>query len=222
MKKIFLMTALLLTFFTATSFAAEPQADQPAPTENQQESDNLTEYTSKVFGFKMVCPPNPVVIVNPFEKPEEHGECLVYQNDGMKILRGIQVKLDAFNTKDVPDFNKASEKTIREYLDKLKKANSYEVAELVNISKDNKGVFILTAKEIDVLDDKGEVEGTLVADSQIASTFFRTKSGRCIEIQLLSDDFGDDVMKVYRHAVATYRDATDLSGTKTGKDKKKK
>lgn len=218
MKKLFLMTALLLTFFTATSFAAEPQADQPAPTENQQTPDTLTEYTSKAFGFKMVCPPNPAVVVNPVEKLEE----LVYQNEGMKVTRGIQVKLDAFNTNEVPDFNKASKKTIQEYLDKLKKANSYEVAELVNISKDNKGVFVLTAKEIDVLDDKGEVEGTLVADSQIASTFFRTKSGRCIEIQLLSDDFGDDVMKVYRHAVATYKDATDLSGTKNGKDKKKK
>ncbi len=216
MKKLFLMTAMLLTLFTATVFAAEPQAEQPAPTATQPEQNTLTEYTSKVFGFKMVCPPNPVVVVNP---TDEKGETLVYQSEGIKILRGIQVKLDAFKNDDVPDFNKASKKVIDEYLDKLKKANSYEVAELVNISKDIKGVFVLTAKEIDVLDDNGEVEGTLVADSQIAATFFRTKSGRCIEIQLLSDDFGEDVMKVYRHAVATYQDATDLSGTK-GKKKK--
>lgn len=200
MKKIFLSLTLLLTFLTATAFAAE---------------ENLTEqgfeYTSQTYGFKILCPAEPKVVVNPFENPKERGELLVFANDGIKVLYGYQIKLDAFDNKSVPDFNKANKKTLDAYLEKLRINEAYEYAEIGNISADNKAVFAVTAKEIEVKGDDGEVEGVLTAETQNAIAFFRTKSGRCISIQFITDKIDDEAVENFRKSVMSYQDATDLA-----------
>ena len=215
MRKIFLALTLMFTLMTATAFAAE---------------NDYYEYTSQVFGFKMICPAKPTVVVNPFEDPKQKGELLVFANDGMKIIYGFQIMIDAFDTKKVPDFNKDKNKVIDSYIEKLKADNAYEFVGVETVSRssagvENKGVVLITAKEIEVRDDNGEVIDTLVADEQTAYTFFRTRSGRCISIQLITSDFNEDNLKDYRNSVATYRDATDLSmppeDDKKSKKKKK-
>ena len=215
MRKIFLALTLMFTLMTATAFAAE---------------NDYYEYTSQVFGFKMICPAKPTVVVNPFEDPKQKGELLVFANDGMKIIYGFQIMIDAFDTKKVPDFNKDKKKVIDSYIEKLKADNAYEFVGVETVSRssagvENKGVVLITAKEIEVRDDNGEVIDTLVADEQTAYTFFRTRSGRCISIQLITSDFNEDNLKDYRNSVATYMDATDLSmppeDDKKSKKKKK-
>lgn len=216
MRKIFLLATLIFTLFTATAFAAENES-------------SFYEYTSEVYGFKIICPVKPVVVVNPFENPKQRGELLVFANDGMKIIYGFQILLDAFDTNKVPNFNKDKKKIIDDYIEQLKKDNAYEFIGLETVSRnskgvENKGIVLITAKEIEVKGDDGEVEGTLTADSQTAFTYFRTRSGRCISIQLITSDFNEDNLKDYRNSVATYRDATDLSmpPEDDGKKSKKK
>ena len=194
MRKIFLIATFLLAMLTATAFAAENE---------------IYEYTSETYGFKITCPAKPIVVVNPFEDPNQKGELLVFANDGMKIIYGFQILLDAFDTKAVPDFNKDSKKTIEAYLEEMRQDDAYEYVELLNVSKNNRGVIALTAKEISIIGEDGEVEGTLTADRQSAFTFFRTSSGRCISIQLLAEDFGEDNINDYRKSVSTFRDAND-------------
>ena len=189
MRKIFLMVTILMLALTATAFAADAY-----------------EYTSETYGFKITCPAKPIVVVNPFEDPYQKGELLVFANDGMKIIYGYQILLDAFRENAVPDFNSSNKKIVDAYLEKMREDDAYEYVELVNISKGNKGVMALTAKEITVLNDKGEVEGTLVADRQSAFTFFRASNGRCISIQLLAEDFGKDNIEDYLKSVGTFRD----------------
>ena len=189
MRKIFLMVTILMLALTATAFAADAY-----------------EYTSETYGFKIPCPAKPIVVVNPFEDPYQKGELLVFANDGMKIIYGYQILLDAFRENAVPDFNSSNKKIVDAYLEKMREDDAYEYVELVNISKGNKGVMALTAKEITVLNDKGEVEGTLVADRQSAFTFFRASNGRCISIQLLAEDFGKDNIEDYLKSVGTFRD----------------
>ena len=216
MRKIFLLATFIFTLFTATAFAAENEK-------------SFYEYTSEVYGFKIICPTKPAVVVNPFEDPKQKGELLVFANDGMKIIYGFQILLDAFDTKKVPNFNKDKKKIIDAYIENLKKDNAYEFVGVETVSRnskgvENKGVVLITAKEIEVRDDNGEVTDTLVADEQTAFTFFRTRSGRCISIQQIASDFNEDNLKDYRNSVATYRDATDLSmpPEDDGKKSKKK
>ena len=204
MKKIILTALMILSVLTATVFAAE-------------ETSQGYEYTSQTYGFKIACPAVPKVVVNPFEDPNKKGELLVFANDGMKILYGYQILLDAFDTKEVPDFNKAKQKVLDEYLEKLRINEAYEYAEIGNIAKDNKAVFAVTAKEIEVKDDNGEVEGVLEAETQNAIAFFRTKSGRCISIQFITDKIDDEAVENFRKSVISYRDATDLAMPKKSK-----
>ena len=224
MRKIFLLMTLIFTFMTATAFAAENEKQAP---ENQSAANSFYEYTSEVYGFKIICPVKPAVVVNPFEDPKQKGELLVFANDGMKIIYGYQIMIDAFDTKTVPDFNKDKKKVIDAYIEKLKADNAYEFIGLETVArysngKENKGIVLFTAKEIEVKGDDGEVEGTLTADEQTAFTFFRSRSGRCISIQLITSDFNEDNIIDYRKSVATYRDATDLAMPPEDNDKKSK
>jgi len=224
MRKIFLMTMLVVTFLCATAFAAEENSAETATTtENQtaktaEESSAGFEYTSQTFGYKIMCPAEPKVVVNPFPDPKKRGELLIFKNEGAEILYGYQIMFDAFDTKATPDFNKAKKKTLEKYLEKLKFNNAFEDAIVDEVSKGNKGVFAVTAKEIEIKNDAGEVEDVAVATTQNEIAFFRTKSGRCISIQLITVELTDEVVMNFRKSVATYQDATDLSMS----DKKKK
>lgn len=210
MKKIFMTLATLMIFLTATAFAAE---------ENSTEQG--FEYTSQTYGFKILCPAEPKVVVNPFENPQERGELLVFANDGMKILYGYQIKLDAFDNKTIPDLNKANKKTLDEYLEKLRQQNVYEYVEVKNISPDNKAIFAVTAKEMEVELEDGEV-GVMTAETQNALAFFRTKSGRCISIQFITDTIDDEAVKNFSNSVMSYQDATDLAMADKKNKKSKK
>ena len=195
MRKIFLMATFILTLLTATAFAAE---------------NTPYEYTSETYGFKIMCPAQPIVIVNPFEDPKQRGELLVFANDGMKILFGYQILLDAFDTHKIPNFNKDKKKLIDAYLEKKREEKIYNFVELRNISKDNKGVVMVTSKELTVVDENGE-EITATADQQTAYALFRSKSGRCISIQLLSANLDSSDYSDFLKSVSTYQDATDLA-----------
>ena len=209
MKKIFMTLATLMIFLTATAFAEENQTEQGF------------EYTSQTYGFKILCPAEPKVVVNPFENPQERGELLVFANDGMKILYGYQIKLDAFDNKTIPDLNKANKKTLDEYLEKLRQQNVYEYVEVKNISPDNKAIFAVTAKEMEVELEDGEV-GVMTAETQNALAFFRTKSGRCISIQFITDTIDDEAVKNFSNSVMSYQDATDLAMADKKNKKSKK
>ena len=219
MRKIFLMTLLVATFLCATTFAAEENSAETTVTATTAaESSAGFEYTSQTFGYKIVCPAEPKVVVNPFPDPKKRGELLIFKNEGAEILYGYQIMFDAFDTKSTPDFNKAKKKTLENYLEKLKFNNAFEDAIVDEVSKGNKGVFAVTAKEIEIKNDAGEVEDVAVATTQNEIAFFRTKSGRCISIQLITVELTDEVVMNFRKSVATYQDATDLSMS----DKKKK
>lgn len=218
MRKIFLMTLLVTTFFCATTFAAEENSaaeNQTSTTAETaataEENSKGFEYTSQTFGYKILCPAEPKVVVNPFPDPKKRGELLIFKNEGAEILYGYQIMFDAFDTKTTPDFNKAGKRTLEKYLEKLKFNNAFEDAIVDNITKDNKGVFAVTAKEIEIKNDAGEVEDVAVATTQNELVFFRTKSGRCISIQLITIELTDEVVMNFRKSVATYQDATDLS-----------
>ena len=233
MRKIFWMTFFLVTFLCATTFAAEENsAAEPATTaESASTAETLAtaetstkgfDYTSKTFGFKIMCPVEPKVVVNPFPDPAKRGELLVFANDGAEILYGYQIQFDAFDTNSTPDFNKAKKKTLENYLEKLKVNNAYEDAIVDNVNPENKGVFAVTAREIEIKDDNGEVEGVAVASTQNEIVFFRTKSGRCISIQLITTNLTDEVVMNFRKSVSTYKDATELLMDDGKKSKSKK
>ena len=195
MKKIFLLTALILTLFTAETFAAE--------------TDNVTiavkdfvEYTGKNYAYKIKCPFNPVAVTNlAFDQPAHKGELLVFLNEGSEVVLGYRIILDAFPDNAAPDFNKDDEKTLNSYLNYLKTVNALDTAMITKLGNDNKGAFIVTAKEIET--DKGE---KITADSQTAMVIFRTKNGGRISIQLLAKEFSQELINAFIYSCSTFDD----------------
>lgn len=227
MRKIFLTLTLILTMLTATAFAAESEPATENQTETESRAHNVDlngtyEYTSETYGFKITCPAKPVVVVKPFEDPNKEGELLVFANEGIDVLLGYIIELDAFDNAEVPDFNKGKKKVLEEYLKKMREDGFYNSVEIRDVATKNKGVVMVTAKELEVLDDKGEVQDTITAEEQRVITYFRTKSGRCIAIQLIDSQLDNDDYLVYRKSVATYQDSTDLAKSDKKSDKKSK
>lgn len=207
MKKIFLMTFLVFTMMMSVAFADEVK------TETTEETSAGYEYTSQLYGFKIVCPAEPKVVVNPYPDVKQRGELLIFAvtPDGQDVAYGYMIQFDAFDDKAVPDFNKARKKTIEEYIEKLKTMNAYSDASLEQINKENKGVLAVAAKEIEIKNDAGEVEDVAVATNENVMAFFRAKSGRCISIQLIATTVTEEIMRNFRKSLSTYQDATELA-----------
>ena len=225
MRKIFLTVILILSMLTATAFAAEDENKTETTTENQTEAiipNEPYEYTSQTYGFKITCPVKPVVVVKPFEDPNRNGELLVFANDGIKILYGYIIELEAFDDKQVPDFNKDKKKVTDAYLEKLREDFIYNSVEIREVTPNNKGLVLVTADKVEFKDENGEVQETMTAEEQRVISRFRSKSGRCIEIQLIDAKLDQKDYEIYRKSVATYQDATDLSMPDKKKDKKSK
>lgn len=226
MRKIFFLTALLMMLLATTVFAEEaPVEDTPAQDTTAEETPIIEEnsdpyvYTSEDFQFTITCPFKPLAVVqNPWQEPERHGEMLVFAHEGIDVQYGYIIQVDAFDTNQVPDFNKGTVAAIGDYLSALKNNNGFADARLVNITKNNKGVSAITAETIEVLNEEtGEVEGEFVADKQYIYTFFRTPEGRCISIQLLSVSLDKTFVDVYRGSVSSFKD-----NSKDKKDKKRR
>ena len=218
MRKIFFLTALLMMILTATAFAEEAAA----PEQNAEPTDEPYIYTSEDFKYSIACPFKPLAVVqNPWQDPAKRGEMLVFANEGWNVQYAYMIQVNAFDNEKIPDFNKADKKTIDEYLEGLKKSNGFEIAEIVGITKENKGVYAVTAQSIEVLNkETGEVEGEFVADRQDIYTFFRTPEGRCISVQLLTTQMDKTFVDVYRYGVTTFKD--NSAPDKKSKDKKSK
>ncbi len=234
MRKIFFLTALLMMILTATAFAEDANKSEAETPKEPSVSEEATEaeipegpyvHTSEDFKYSITCPFKPLAVVeNPWQETDKHGEMLVFVNEGIDVLYGYIIQVDAFDTNEVPDFNKGSVMAIGEYLEGLKKNNGYADARLVNITKKNKGVAAVTAEKIDVVNpETGEVEGEFVADKQYIYTFFRTPEGRCISIQLISANLDDKMfVDTYRGSVASFKDNIKDKKSKKDKDKKSK
>lgn len=226
MRKIFFLTALLMMILTTTAFAEEEPAVDPTESTPAVE-DGPYVYTSEDFKYTITCPIKPLAVIqNPWQEPERRGEMLVFAYEGFDILYAYKIQVNAFDTNQVPDFNKGSVAAIGDYLTALKNEGGYSTADLVNITKNNKGVTAVTADKIEVVNkETGEVEGEFVADRQFVYTYFRSPEGRCIGIQLISANLSKQYIDTYRYSVASFKDnssAKDLKKDKKSKDKDKK
>ncbi len=223
-KKIFPLMAAIMIFMTATVFAEE-----------EQQNTNY-EYISRDYGYSIICPKRPnVVAANVFFGEENmKGEVLIFENVEYEVVRGWVVLTDAFDSNAVPNFNTDSKDVIDKYLSELQR-QGYEGTALVNITKDNKGVLAITAKEIEIDEDgDGKADGVAITDRQEAITFFRTSDGKCYSVQLIGTaGLNEAAMNNFRKALTTFKengatiqneskDKNDKNDKKDKKDKKSK
>ena len=203
MKKFLAMAALTFTLFSPVTFAADAPTDNAATSASNEKITiavkDFVEYKSGTYGYTIKCPFQPAAVTDlKFDEPAEKGEMLVFLNEGPEIVLGYRINLDAFPEQNAPDFNRDSQKTLDSYIEYLKTVNALDTAMITNIGKDNKGAFIVTAKEI--TNDQGE---TITADNQIAMLIFRTKNGKRVSMQLLTTDFSQELVDAFIYSAST-------------------
>ena len=207
-KKIFSLMTALMMLMTVKVFAAE---------------DDSFNYASQQFNYGIICPKRPnVVPANIFYDDEtKKGEVLIFENEGYNVIRGWVVIVDAFNTNAIPDFNRAPKNILEQYITELKK-QGYDEMNLINITKDNKGIFAISAKEIEIDEDgDGKPDGVAISDHQEAITFFRTVDGRCFSIRLIgSAGLNDESVEEFKQALMTFRPTSAIIPTNEKSDKK--
>lgn len=225
MRKIFLLATLLMMILSTTAFAEEttdPSEIQFDELEVDQ-PDEIYVYTSEDFHYTITCPIKPLAVVqNPWQDPSKRGEMLVFDAEGFNIRYAYYICVNAWDPDDktIPDFNKSGTAAIGSYLSDMKNNGLFSEAKLVSITKNNKGVYAVTAAKIEVTNkETGELEGEFIADRQDLYTFFRSPQGRCISIQLVTPDFSKTFVNTYRGSVMSF---VDNSGKKPKKDKKDK
>lgn len=212
MKKFLVMAALAITFFSPITFAEEaatsdnqttPAETVPVDTRIPQNINQYYDYTSADYGYSLKCAWKPIVVDLKFEDPPLRGEQLFFLNDKNEVVFRYRIVFDAFNDSAVPDFNKASEDELKDYLEKFKKANRFELAEITNISRTNRGAFGITGKEIEVPDENGNPVFT-PAENQAAVTFFR-QNGQRMLLMVITDELTREMLNAYGFSVSTFQ-----------------
>ena len=244
-KKKLLSTCLMAMTMFAASFmpanmasAEEAAAGQEAAAQTGETSEKPEVYlfASTNYGYTMLCPHRPLGVVPASMLYDGHkGDVIVFDNEEYNIKHAWVVLVDGFDDKAVPDLNKISDDDAKTYLEKLMKSSAYEGISLVNISTSNKGIFGISAKEVEVdTDGDGQFDTTATAETQEAVTFFRSESGRCIAIHLIDNPvLRPEAITAYQFGVTSFReidtknakntkDSTDKKDNKDKKDKKDK
>ena len=167
--------------------AAESSTAQPAAAAAEKK---VYTYVSKEYGYGILCPAKPnVVPASMFYGDEtKKGEVLIFDNDGYNVKHAWVVLVDAFDDKGVPDLNKLSEEEAKAQLTKIQQSNGYEGIALLSISENNKAIFAVTAKEVEIdTNGDGQPDTTAVADTQMAVSFFRGPKGGRYSVQLIDN-----------------------------------
>lgn len=208
-KKIWIAGLLGMTIwglpFALPAEAAETAAAQPAA-ENAEKKAAVYPYVSQEYGFSILCPKRPNVIPASALYDGAKGEVLIFENEEYNIKLAWVVLVDAFKDKDVPDFNKLSEKEINAYLEKMRK--NYADVDIVDIGEKNKAFFGVTAKEIEVdTTGDGKPDTVMTADNQEMKAFFRTPKGGCYSVVLIDNPvLSPEAMRDCRRAIMTFHE----------------
>ena len=171
------------------AFAAAEKSPAPAQTVSAEVPALSYLYESSAYNYRVMCPQKPVGVIPAstlFENRE--GEILIFENEEYHIKYAWVVLVHAFPEESLPNLNTINPEEATELLKRIMGSNAYEGIMLVNVTEENKGIFAVTAKEIEI-DENGDgtPDATATANSQMAALFFRGENGACYGFELIDN-----------------------------------
>lgn len=171
------------------AFAAAEKSPAPAQTVSAEVPALSYLYESSAYNYRVMCPQKPVGVIPAsalFENRE--GEILIFENEEYHIKYAWVVLVHAFPEEALPNLNTINPEEATELLKRIMGSNAYEGIMLVNVTEENKGIFAVTAKEIEI-DENGDgtPDATATANSQMAALFFRGENGVCYGFELIDN-----------------------------------
>ena len=171
------------------AFAAAEKSPAPAQTVSAEVPALSYLYESSAYNYRVMCPQKPVGVIPAsalFENRE--GEILIFENEEYHIKYAWVILVHAFPEEALPNLNTINPEEATELLKRIMGSNAYEGIMLVNVTEENKGIFAVTAKEIEI-DENGDgtPDATATANSQMAALFFRGENGACYGFELIDN-----------------------------------
>jgi len=176
-KKI-LLAGLLFPLLTIGGAASAAEETPAAPT-RAMDASNLTAHISPVYGYMLFCPQKPNEIVPAQELYEDkRGDVLIFDSEEHNIKKAWVILKNGWDENALPDLNKITPEETETLLKNMAANSGYEGIALVELTPDNKAVFAVTGREIEIDTTGDGVPDTLAkADTQNALVFFRGNHG---------------------------------------------
>ncbi len=177
-------------------------------------------YTSERYGYCMDCPQKPVgVIPASMLYADKKGDVLIFANDGYQIQKAWLVLVDGFNDKDIPNLNKISDADAKKLAQNLLEHNGYAEVKIVPVNAENKGLYAVTAKQVEVdTNGDGKPDTVATADNQMAVTFFRGNRGGRFSVQLIDNPTLTQAnIDEYRAGMSTFQEIAPVKAEKKHK-----
>lgn len=173
----------------AVEVAQAVEVTQESTVEPSLSSELPYMYESTAYGYWIMCPQRPVGVIPAnalFENSE--GEILIFDNEEYHIKYAWVVLSHAFSEDALPDLNTITPEETETLLKRIMGSNGYESITLVDLNNDNKALFAITAKEIEIDEDgDGVTDATATTDRQMAVLFFRGSNGGCYGLELIDN-----------------------------------
>ena len=169
-------------------------------------------YTSERYGYTIKCAVKPVGVIEASDLYESDegivGEVLIFDNEEYNIKKAWIVIKDAFSDEAIPNLNQLSEEETASLLNNIKMNNHYEKTDLILQSENNKGIYAVTAKEVEVDEDgDGVIDGIATTDNQIAVMVFRGEYGGRFALQLIDNpELRQNTIEEFINGVRSFRE----------------
>lgn len=170
LKKICL-AVLLLPLLSGYAGAAESKID----------TSNMFAHFNSALGYMILCPKEPVYVLTAaefYQDPTIKGDVIIFENQEYTVKKAWVIIKNGPEGKDLPDFNTLTPESAETLLTNMRNSAGYEGVALVNVKGDNRGVFAITAKEVEIDTTGDGVPDTIAtADNQVVKVFFRGANG---------------------------------------------
>lgn len=227
LKKYLMVSMAACTAVVAlTAFSPLASAEEATAAATETASTPLPQgytYTSKRYGYTIVCPQKPNGVI-PLSTMDEHakGDVLIFANDGYNIQYGWIIMVNAFADAEIPNnLGTMSEDDQKTFLQHIMNTSGYEFARIADING-NKGVYAVTGKEIEIdTNGDGKPDETATADTQMIKTFFRGQYGGHFAVELIENpDLTKEGVQKYQTGIVTFRELSPEEVQPTTKDNK--
>ena len=180
------------------------------------------------YDYKIFCPKKPIGVIPAklfFDDNSKKGDVIIFETFGdiYNVKTAWVVLVDAFKPDAFPDLTKLPEDDAKAMLKKIQESNGYLFIGMMDLPNKNKGIFAVTAKEVEIdSDNDGKVDAIAKSDNQTAVTFFRGQYGGRFCVQLLDNpELRPAVLEEYRNGVLSFTELKpETNAPKKGNKKK--
>ncbi|WP_432748690.1 hypothetical protein [Pectinatus frisingensis] len=165
-------------------------------------------YVSKEYGYSIECPEKPLGVI-PLVDPEQKGEVLVFKNEGYNILKGWIIATNAFDSNQVPDFDKMTAEDSRKYKDRLKENRGYQIVEFIPLHG-HKVLYAVGAPDVYVDSNKNDKADIKQQTSQRIETYIPGKKTNYVIVFFQSGEMSKQDITDYQNGLLSFKETADV------------